>query len=314
VELKTFDPTLRDAIEELQRKYIAVQPRGTKFVPGKVYEQLPAFEGGKNVFCALAQGKLLGYGALMPSPAMTTSPAELNSSQEIPNTLWVHIRVDPKVDDSVQDALYEAIFARALTYSRRWTDRATRIAISYPESRQDEIEYFAAQGLERFEALLQLSRDLCEPMLEFSLPAGLSIQRQKMTQADKLKYIEAENQVFPNAPRTLEDLEYLLGSWQGGCPITALDQEGNIAGSVLAYWYQGQTGFTEDVFVMPAWRGLGVAKSLITAAMQYLLENQLERAWLEVKESNQPAARLYQSLGYKVINKEIQLGRVLNEL
>lgn len=161
---------------------------------------------------------------------------------------------------------------------------------------------------------MQLSRDLSEPMQEFSLPAGLGVRRWKMTQADKVKYIEAENQVFQGAPRTLEDLEYLLGSWQGGSPITTLDQEGNIAGSVLAYWYQGQTGFTEDVFVMPAWRGLGVAKSLVTAAMQYLLENQLERAGLEVKESNQPAARLYQSLGYRIVNKEIQLGRVLNEL
>jgi ribosomal protein S18 acetylase RimI-like enzyme len=45
--------------------------------------------------------------------------------------------------------------------------------------------------------------------------------------------------------------------------------------------------------------------------MQVLLENGLVRASLEARESNLPAVRHYQSLGYEIVNREIQMIRFI---
>jgi ribosomal protein S18 acetylase RimI-like enzyme len=297
----TYRPEWGEAIEELQRRYIVANPKGTKFVPKGFYDHHP-----KDVVYAVEDnGTLVGYGTLDPTPAEPISPLE------IPNTIWIGIRVDPKVDEweKTQDAIYGAIVERSLACCKDWKGRNTRLAISYPESRQEELAYFVSRGFARFEALLQMGRDLSKPVPAFTLPVGITAKYWTMeTMQDKEEYLRVENVMFPDAPRSLDNLEALVQSWIGGTPITAFDQKGNIVGSVMAYWYGGELGLTEDVFVVPQWQRLGVAKYLITEGMRYLQKNGLKWAGLEVKESNHPAVRLYRSLGYQVGSREIQLG------
>ena len=300
-QVETYKPEWGAAIEALQERYIAANPRGTKFVPKEFYNHHP-----DDVLYAIGDnGTLVGYGALDPTPAEPVSPPE------VPNTIWVHIRVDPKVGDwrKKQDAIYKAIVERSLTCCRDWKDRSTRLAISYPESRRGELAYFASKGFAKFEVLFQMGRALSNPVPTFTLPAGIIAKHWMMeTTQDKEKYLRTENVMFPDAPRSMDDLEVLIQSWTGGTPITAFDQEGNLAGSVMAYWYEENLGLTEDVFVVPQWRRAGIARYLITEGMRYLQENGLRWAGLEVKESNHPAVGLYQSLGYQVSSQEIQLG------
>jgi ribosomal protein S18 acetylase RimI-like enzyme len=296
VQVERYRPEWGEAIEELQRRYIAANPKGTKFVPKGFYDHHP----DHVVYAVGDNGTLVGYGALDPTPAEPTS------SPEIPNTIWIGIRVDPKVGEweKTQDTIYGAILERALTWHRDWKDRSTRLAISYPESRQEELAYFASKGFAKFEVLCQMGRDLSKPLQAFTLPAGTTATYWTMeTAQDKEKYLKVENVMFPDAPRSLDDLEAFIQSWTGGTPIMAFDQEGNIAGSVMAYWYGGELGLTEDVFVVPQWQRLGVARYLITEGMRYLQRNGLKWAGLEVKESNHPAVRLYRSLGYQVGGK-----------
>jgi ribosomal protein S18 acetylase RimI-like enzyme len=75
----------------------------------------------------------------------------------------------------------------------------------------------------------------------------------------------------------------------------------------MAYWH-GAHGVIEDIFVVPEWRGKGLARYIIGEGIRYLAQHGKRAANLEVKESNQPAVRLYQSLGYRVVNTELQLG------
>jgi ribosomal protein S18 acetylase RimI-like enzyme len=305
IQIETYRPEFGAAMEALQRRYIAALPQGTKFVPRELYNHHPALEGGQNVFCAFVEGRVLaGYGALFPTPAEPGSPPE------IPNTIWVHIRVDPEAERGavLQDVLYAAILQRCGEYGRRWRDRRTRLAISYPVARQDEIAYFAAQGLVKFDALLQMARDLSEPLAPLSLPPGVTVRRWALeTRQDRQRYLEVETVVFPQSPRTLDELAFTMRGWEGGTAVTAFDAQENIVGSVMAYWY-GAHAITEDVFVVPGWRRKGLARYLIGEGMRYLAQNGKGAANLEVKESNQPAVGLYQSLGYRVVNTELQLG------
>jgi ribosomal protein S18 acetylase RimI-like enzyme len=304
IRIETYTPELGEAIERLQRRYIAVQSQGSKFVPKEFYSQHPAMEGGKNIFCAFADDALVGYGALIPTPA------EPDSAQDITNTIWIYIRVDPEASDwmATQEALYEAILEKSLKYGREWPGRETRVAISYPEGRQEEIAYFVSKGLERFDALLQMRRDLSEPMPELELPPGVTARRWRMEgKGEKERYLEVERSVWPQSPRTVAELTYFFGSWKEGTAITAFDEAGRIVGSVMAYWYGEWHGVTEDVFVVPDWRRKGIARHLIVEGMKVLWKNGIRTAGLEVRESNQPAVRLYQGLGYRVAHREVQL-------
>jgi ribosomal protein S18 acetylase RimI-like enzyme len=127
------------------------------------------------------------------------------------------------------------------------------------------------------------------------------------TPRERAVYVETEAQVFPHAPRTVEELAFYMETWQGGTPVAAFDADGKLVGSMMAYWYNRRYGLTEDVFVVPAWRRRGIARYLVTEGMIYLRENGIGRVGLEVRESNGPAVRLYQSLGYQIANREVHL-------
>ncbi len=311
IEIKTYRPEWGQDLEALQRRYIAAQPQGAKFVPAAFYHKHPAMEQGRNVFCAFARGQdLVGYGALIPTPADPGAPPE------IPNTVWTYLRADPSAGHlaEIQDPIYQAILAKARTYSGAWKGRRTRLAAACAEPRQDEIAYFQAQGLRPCDALLQMGRSVSAPIETHAPPAGITVFRWPMeTPQERAAYVAVEAQAFPHSPRSVEELESSMDSWLGGTPVTAFDAWGEIVGSVMAYWYTPRTGLTEDVFVVPAWRRRGIARCLIAEALAVLRENGIAHAGLEVRESNHPAVELYRSLGYQIAHREVHLELYLPE-
>ena len=88
-----------------------------------------------------------------------------------------------------------------------------------------------------------------------------------------------------------------------------------VHGGVTAFWNEAENkrtgkriGKTEDVFVIPEWRGRGVARQLVAEALRYLKENGLEEARLEVRTTNHSALKLYISMGYEIVREELLLG------
>ncbi len=81
---------------------------------------------------------------------------------------------------------------------------------------------------------------------------------------------------------------------------------------MLAYPNEANTwGVTDDVFVLPEWRGRGLAKYLVNEGLRYLQEIGLEQSVLEVLVSNAPALHVYQVTGHTIINEEVFLGLYL---
>jgi ribosomal protein S18 acetylase RimI-like enzyme len=80
-----------------------------------------------------------------------------------------------------------------------------------------------------------------------------------------------------------------------------------MAGMVLAHFDEKDNekrnrkhGYTEHIYVRPAWRGQGLASALITKSLQSLKEHGITEAELGVDSENESAAfHLYESLGYK---------------
>jgi ribosomal protein S18 acetylase RimI-like enzyme len=62
-----------------------------------------------------------------------------------------------------------------------------------------------------------------------------------------------------------------------------------------------QVGFSEYIFVRPAWRGRKIAPAIICEGLHYLQDHGLQKAQLEVRATNSKATDLYQVLGYELV-------------
>ncbi len=71
---------------------------------------------------------------------------------------------------------------------------------------------------------------------------------------------------------------------------------------------RGEEGVVEGIAVKEEYRGLGVGKRLLSAALAFLAYLGVKRIRLMTLEGNIPARRLYESLGFKVKERN---GRVL---
>ena len=131
------------------------------------------------------------------------------------------------------------------------------------------------------------------------------------TEEEQKAYVRAYNSCFFELPRTLEALRFFLNSpaWAAGTAVAAFDQQGQLAGSVVAY-PDGEAGWgvVDDVFVLPEWRRRGIARRMVGEGIRYLREQGVEEVRLDVVQSNEPAVSLYRSMGYVTINEEVMLG------
>ena len=89
-----------------------------------------------------------------------------------------------------------------------------------------------------------------------------------------------------------EELENPLAHFR-----VAEDEDGTVLGYVGVHFLADE-GFITNVAVVPEARRRGVARALLMDLTAYSVANKDYRITLEVRVSNHPAIRLYESLGY----------------
>jgi ribosomal protein S18 acetylase RimI-like enzyme len=145
---------------------------------------------------------------------------------------------------------------------------------------------------------------------EIAIEPQIEIKFWRMeTRPDKEKYLEAREVAFGYPLQTVEILEHFSGSevWQNGTMSTAF-VEGEIVGSCMALG----DGILDYVFVVPKWRGRGIAKKVVAEGLRFLQEREHKHAWLEVYSHNDAAIRLYQSFGFETFKEEVSLGLLID--
>lgn len=292
-------------IMRVQTAYTEVYP-GTPVIPGEVYLS-PSFEGGRNVFCAFDEaGRLLGYAPLFP----VLVPEGICA----PHKLWAEIKVDPEIENPLplKDRLLKAVVGRARAISASAPGHSSQLVFQYYPIETTSITYVLAKGCQHTESIYQMRRALSEPIpVGPSLP-GLEVRCWRMeSEAEQQAYVQAHNEAFPEAPLALGDWQHFMKSpqWAAGTSIAAFAGT-EIVGSVTVYWDEAENrsreqkvGFTEHIFVRPAWRKCGIARRLILKGLIYLKEHGLHEANLEVLAQNREALRLYEGLGYCVTHE-----------
>lgn len=74
--------------------------------------------------------------------------------------------------------------------------------------------------------------------------------------------------------------------------------DGKLAGQIkIITWWNGYA-YIDDVIVNPQFRGLGVGKALMEAAIQWSIEKRFPGIMLETQDDNVAACKLYDSCGF----------------
>jgi ribosomal protein S18 acetylase RimI-like enzyme len=188
-----------------------------------------------------------------------------------------------------------------------------RLAADMMVSQEADLEYLLQKGFEPFEQVYVMCRDSAQIIPTISVPTGTTFRQSKLATADEqTAYLKVFNACFPETPKTVVDLQFYLQSLaETRRVISAYSPSSEFVGSILVY---GDTekgrGVTDDVMVLPQWRGQKLAKALIGEGLRYFKAQGISEIQLEVKASNVAAVSVYTSMGYKVINRECLLGEL----
>jgi len=71
--------------------------------------------------------------------------------------------------------------------------------------------------------------------------------------------------------------------------------------SELNRWKLTRKGHVVSIAVLPEYRRMGIGRSLMISAMKGMKGYGMRECFLEVRVSNEPAIRLYKSLGFEVV-------------
>jgi ribosomal protein S18 acetylase RimI-like enzyme len=307
ITIQLLAPDQIHAVVELQSAYAAVYP-DAPVIPGEVYLS-PAFEGGRNIICAIDEsGKLLGY-----SPVY---PVLMRDASSLPHTLWTEVKTHPACNapNEIKDQLLGQLLVRAREVTHEFPGHPVHLTFQYFPSETASIEYVTSKGCQYTESVFTMRRDLAReiPSLSSSPSREIMIRPWRMeSEPEQKRYVRARNECFPEAPIELGEWQYFMQSpqWSVGRTFAAFDGD-ELVGNVAVFWDEGENqrsgkkiGFTEFIFVRPQWRGKNIARRLITAGLEHLKQHGLTEAHLEVRAKNQSALRLYVDLGYEVIRE-----------
>jgi mycothiol synthase len=195
----------------------------------------------------------------------------------------------------------------------------------------------AAAGFERVRALWQMRRSLQSRLERPEIAEGITIRTFVVGQ-DEDAWIDLNSRAFARHPEqgawTREDLDLREREpWFDPSGFFLAERDGKLAGF---HWTKihgpadtapadaapadtadaaGAAGAHEaigEVYVVgvdPSQRGLGLGRSLTLVGLQYLRSRGLFQVMLYVDESNTPAIRLYQSLGFTHWDTDVMFAR-----
>jgi GNAT superfamily N-acetyltransferase len=310
--IQNHAPDQLDNLAAFIERYLNAYP-DAKLSPAGLYTFHPGVENGQNVFLALdMEGQVRGFAPLFPAPVGADSqPGD-------PHHIWTILLADPGCVGGLTmcELLLEKVMARASLIAASFPAfRPTRLASDLMASQQAEITFLERHGFTHYDGMYVMQRQTSDPAPDLPFPTELTMRLWKIeTEAEQQKYLRAFNQAFPGNPKSLDSLKFLLDSpmWQSGTAVAAFDPQDELVASILVYPDESRShGITDDVFVLPAWRGRGIAKALIARGLLYLREQKIAQVILEVMQRNQPAVSVYQTSGYRIVNQEVFLGRFL---
>lgn len=288
--------------------YLKEYPDAKLFSP-EFYTYHPALKEG-NAFCVFdSEQRMIGFAPMFPAVSSDSPAPELKD-------VWAIMLASPDHDEAntARELLLERVCQRLEEVKATYNARQVRLASDMMVSQKADIDFLLGKGFEIFEEIFVMERDLATEIPAIDTPSGVGLQESKLeTEEQQVEYLKVYNTCFPETPKGLEVLRFLLNSngWKKGRAFMASSPSNELIGSIIVYLAEdGTLGIVDDVMVVSDWRGRDIAKRLIAEGLTYLKTLSLSKANLEVKASNAPAVAVYSAMGYQKVNEEVLLGKM----
>lgn len=309
LNLQTYDATLFNQLSAFCQAYLEQYP-DAKLMSPEFYTYHPALKDRELVFGVFSeQGEMVGFAPLFP--VITTDANGVTGPHEI----WTILLAKPGMAAAVaiHHLLFDRVIAQVNRLKAEYGLAQVKLAADMMVSQQVDIDFLQQNGFVPFEQINVMNRDTAQAVPAVTTPPGIQFQQTKMaTEEEQAAYLALYNTCFPQSPKNKEELRFLLDSdaWAKGCAIMAYSPANELVGSVLHYG-QVETAVTDDVMVLPEWRGQKIAHGLIAQGLQFCRSQGIETVRLEVKATNAPAITVYTAMGYRQTNQETLLGILL---
>jgi len=162
----------------------------------------------------------------------------------------------------------------------------------------------AAAGFERVRALWQMRRPLQAEIEPPALPGGVTL-RTFVAGQDEGAWLDLNARAFAHHPEqggwTREDLDLREREpWFDPDGFFLAERDGRVVGFHWTKIHAGPPPIGEVyvVGVDPGERGAGLGRTLTLVGLRYLRDRGLDQVMLYVDESNVPAIRMYEALGF----------------
>jgi len=144
--------------------------------------------------------------------------------------------------------------------------------------------------------------------LQNALSSELTIRAMSESDLDEIIAIEKKSFADPWSQRLFRETLLFPHSVN-----FVLESPGGEVVGYLNLYLIAQEGHLLNLAIHPAWRRQGLATAMLAHTIQYLRQRQALQLFLEVREKNQSAIRLYRKLGFEVVGKRKKYYAETNE-
>lgn len=261
-----------------------------------------------NVYCAFENNKMIAKGQV--NIINIVPPGQ---SQETKHSIYVNLKCirERENDYGLLELIYERLVARAIQLKESLpTTHGTILCVGNDYLETANSRFFIERGYQHLNSLFRMVRDLNNSIPELGLHEGFLFSHWKMESFnEEREYLDIEAEIWPDTPLRVEKLSE---NKRNPLWTAMVIRQGDIIVASLMVWQEEDYGVIEDVFVREPWRNRGMAKYLLTQALNYLKLNELRYANLTVLTTNKSALALYESVGFYVEGEEIRYYIELN--
>jgi len=221
-----------------------------------------------------------------------------HSCYEKPRDIFICLDI-PQANEYQPDATRELLFKSALerAYTLKnelWKGQNTRIYGGGTVEQKDILAFLIKQGFVNDDAVFIMKAKVDDEYFE-TINNNYEIKKCKFTSVMEIEaFIERHNNIFP-IMIDKNKLEFFKE--HNNLVLFSVFYEGRIVGECMAF-EKDKSGYIEIFYVLPEFRGTGIADTLIKQVFSYLFECGYREAGLNVWERNKRAIRFYSKNGF----------------
>ncbi|KTD86896.1 acetyltransferase [Paenibacillus etheri] len=258
-------------------------------------------ENWANVYCAFENAKMVAKGQV---EIMNIVPP--GRSEESRHSIYLNLKTIPEREEDYDllESMYQTLFLRALELKETLSaEYKTTLCVGNNASEIANTQFFEKEkGFCQYNSLYRMNHNLNDTFSVPELNKAFEFATWMMeTSQEEDHYLELEAEVWPETPLGKERLSQFKQNplWNS----IVVRKEERIVGSLML-WQEEESGYIENVFVLEPWRRSGIAKYMLSQALNYFRTHGLKDAYLMVLTNNDSALHLYESVGFNLSSEE----------